>query len=640
VSALLLLLAAIAGGTLATWLFDDEASVGWRLAMGTPLGITALGLVGYVLGWMFGLSAPTAIVSALVVAVGPLLFLSLRGRRGVVADDLRRTRTEAAVALRRPSRATVAAVAFYVIGGFAVYRLLDRAMFEAPEGGGVFTGVDHNLGDLPFHIAIATSFVYGGNFPPEHPELALTRLTYPFVVDLVLAMLMAVGASVRQGILLENLALGWSLLALLHRFALRLTRDRLAALIAPVLVFASGGLGFLNLADDVDPAHGGLVALLARPTHDYTIQPQGPLRWGNLVITMLIPQRSVLLGIPLFLVAATMWWQAVTDEDRPRARRRLLVAGAITGLMPLAHAHAFTVAMAVGVSLALLFPDARGWTRALGLAAVLAAPQLLLLATGSSMQSGRFVGWQTGWDHGDQGVLAFWWRNLGLFLPALLVALVWRGRRAVVPRTLLVFYVPFAFCFLVPNLLRLSPWIWDNIKFMVWWHVASALLVALLLARLWRMGGGWRGAAAALLVLLTLSGALDLWRAGAGKIVLSVVPPEGTLFADDVRAATPPRAIVLHAPTYNSEVYLTGRRTLVGYLGHMWSQGLDAGHRQEDLQAIYSGRGPARTLLDRYGVDFVVAGPLEEAMEGFDPGALQGLPLVAERGPYRLYRAR
>ncbi len=637
---LLLLAAAVLGGTAATYLFDDDAGLPARLAMAAPLGVAALGLVGYLLAWAFGLSPLTVAASGVVVAVVPLAVLRAAGRRGAMRDDFRRARAEAAGAWRRPPRAMVATVAFFVLTGLVVVRLFDRAMFEAPGGGGVFTGVDHNLGDLPFHIAIASSFLYGGNFPPEHPELAGTRLTYPFVVDLVLAMLMAAGAAVRRALLLENVVLGWSLVALLHRFTLRLTRDRLAAILAPLLVLASGGLGFLWLARDVDPTAGGLIGLLARPTHDYTILSQGPLRWGNLVITMLIPQRSVLLGLPLFLIVATLWWEAVTDADRARGRRRLLASGVIIGLMPLAHAHAFTIAMAVGVALAVLFPDGKGWTRALGLAAVLAAPALLLLGRGSSMQSGRFVGWEVGWDRGAQGIVRFWWLNLGFFIPALVAALAWRGRRPLVERPLLRFYAPFALCFLVPNLVRLSPWIWDNIKFMVWWHVASAVLVALLLARLWRMGSGWRTASALLFVLLTLSGALDLWRAGAGKITNPIVSPEGTAFAEDVRAATPPRAVILHAPAYNSEVYLTGRRTVVGYLGHMWSQGLDIGNREADLKAIYEGSPDARSRLDGNGVDFIVAGPLEEAMEDFNPEALSGLPVVVERGPYRLYRSR
>lgn len=635
-----LLVAAILGGAAATYFADDEAHLPARLCMGVPLGLVGFGLVGFVLGWAFGLSMGTVTLAAVIVLAAPLVILRAKGRRGSIREDLARTRTDVVQALRNPTRAMVVTIFFYVVTLVLVTRVLDRAIFEAPEGGGVFTGVDHNLGDLPFHLSITTSFLYGRNFPPEHPELAGSRLTYPFVVDLVAAMLMAAGASARRAFQLENLLLGWALVGLLHRFTLRVSRDRLAAVLAPLLVIASGGVGFLWLVRDVDPAGDGLIGLLRRPTHDYTILPPGPLRWGNLAVTMLVPQRSFLLGLPLFLIVATLWWQAVTDEDRVRARRRLLAAGAITGIMPLAHAHAFTVAMAIGVALALLFPDFRGWSRSLGLAAVVALPQVLLLATGSSMQSREFLGWQVGWDRGDLGFLHFWWLNLGLFIPALLAALLWRGRRPVVEGRLLRFYLPFALCFVVPNLVRLSPWIWDNIKFMVWWHVASAVLIALLLARLWRLGGWVRAAAAMLFVFLTLSGGLDLWRAASDKIVLQVIPPEGDAFAKDIREKTPARAMILHAPAYNSEVYLTGRRTLYGYPGHIWSQGLDAGPREDDVKKMYTGHRDASGLLMRYGVDFAVVGPHERAIPGFDDSALRRIEMVAERGPYRLYRVR
>jgi hypothetical protein len=296
--------------------------------------------------------------------------------------------------------------------------------------------------------------------------------------------------------------------------------------------------------------------------------------------------------------------------------------------------------MSVGVALALLFPDRRGWLRSIGLAAALALPQVLLLVTGSSMQSRQFLGWQAGWDRRELGLVHFWWLNLGFFIPALIAAVAWRGREPVVGSRLLRFYAPFALCFFVPNVLRLSPWIWDNIKFMVWWHVASAVLVALLLARLWRLGRGARAASAALFVLLVVSGSLDLWRVASDKIVLPVIPPEADAFALDIREKTPAGAMILHAPAYNSEVYLTGRRTLYGYPGHIWSQGLDAGTREEDVKKMYTGHPDAGALLKKYGIDFAVVGPHEREIEGFDDRALRRVEEVAERGPYRLYRVR
>ena len=38
-----------------------------------------------------------------------------------------------------------------------------------------------------------------------------------------------------------------------------------------------------------------------------------------------------------------------------------------------------------------------------------------------------------------------------------------------VPGPLLRFYLPFTFCFIVPNLVKLAPWGWDNIKVLFYW---------------------------------------------------------------------------------------------------------------------------------------------------------------------------
>ena len=84
-----------------------------------------------------------------------------------------------------------------------VWQVTERAvLFEA---GGIGTGVDHNLGDLPFHLAIINSFAYGQNLPPEHPELAGVHLTYPFLVDFIAAMVVQAGGSLRSALFLEGL---------------------------------------------------------------------------------------------------------------------------------------------------------------------------------------------------------------------------------------------------------------------------------------------------------------------------------------------------------------------------------------------------------------------------------------------------
>jgi hypothetical protein len=627
-----LITAAWLGGTAATYLFDDDEPLLGRLAVGGPLGLTLLGLAGFVVASFFGLGL-VALAIGFVAAAAPLLALRDPARRFLLREDAR-------ALLLSPGRAKAALILFYGGMGVVVWRVCGRAVMAG--SGGIGTGVDHNLGDLPFHIAIVARFLYGGNFPPEHPELAGVPLTYPFLVDFVAAMLMRAGASLRNALFSESFVLGLCLVALLHRWAVLLTRDRLASLVAPVLFLLSGGMGWTMLFRDVDPIAGGLVGLLSSLAHNYTILATGELRWGNVVTTLLVPQRTLLIGLPLALAVFTLWWEVVGEGAAPgnedRARRRMAGAGVIGGLLPLVHGHSFAVVMGVGACLALLFPR-RTWLWFFAPALALALPQALWMAAGTALRARSFVGWHLGWDHGQENVVLFWLRNTGLFVPLLLAAFVWRrdGRR-IVPDRLARFYVPFALCFVVPNLLQLSPWVWDNIKFLVYWYVASVPIVALLLAHLWRKTGLWRVSAAAAFVLLTLAGALDVWRVVSRAELYGIFDAPAVDFGERLRDATPPDAVILYVPTYRSPVFLAGRRSVLGYPGHIWSQGLDGGTREADIGRIYRGGPDAPELLRRYGVDYVMFGPEEGAL--YDEGAWKAHSVVVSNRSYRLFDVR
>jgi hypothetical protein len=630
---LVLFLAAALGGAAATYLYDDDAPLGARLAMGGPIGLALFGLGGFAAAMVLGVG-PGMIAAGLLATAAPLLVFGTAARRRRLAADARSV-------LGRPRAADLPAILFYVGMALLVGQVTARAALF--EGGTIGTGVDHNLGDLPFHLAIIDGFVYGANVPPEHPELAGVRLTYPFLVDFVAAMAVRAGGSLRSALFGEGLLLGLCLVGVLHRWALVLTRDRLASLLSPVLFLFNGGMGWTLLFADVKPREGGLVAVLGRLSHNYTILPTGELRWGNVITTLLVPQRTLLLGLPLALAAATLWWQALGEGegegggDDARARRRMAGAGVIAGLLPLVHGHSLAVLMAAAACLALLFPR-RIWAWFFAPALALALPQVLWMATGSALHAGRFVSWHVGWDHGEENAVLFWLRNTGVFVPLLLAAFVWRrdGVPLVSPRRAR-FYVPFALCFVVPNLLQLSPWIWDNVKFLVYWLAASTPFVALLLAHLWRRGA-WRWAAAASLVLLTLAGGLDVWRVVSGAERHVIFDAEGVDFAGRLREATPARALVLHLPTYRAPVFLAGRRSVLGYPGHIWSQGLDAATREADIARMYAGGPDAAELMRRYGVDYVMQGP--EEIAAFGDAGLRDYPLVLSAGRYRLYDVR
>ncbi|HEV2862606.1 MAG TPA: hypothetical protein VGX48_16450 [Pyrinomonadaceae bacterium] len=696
--AFLLALAAIAGATLLTYLYDEDALFWSRLCAGVCVGLSVLGLLGFVAASLLGMT-PAALALAGALSASPVLLLARgRMRRRVVADA-----AEGWEAVRRAStrKGGTGVLVFYVLTALLFYFVFARAMFEDPSG--VYTGVDTNIGDLPFHVAIISGFVRGENFPPQHPEFAGARLTYPFIVDFVTAMFMRAGAGLQGAMFWQGYATMLALVGLLHRWALKLTRDRAAALLTVALVLLSGGFGWAHFLSEALKGGQGVFGLLFNLGHDYT-RAFHNYQWANAVTALFVPQRGILLGVALAVAVFTLWWQAsgkieeagegsqkkaggrgnraarrgaakgkveTGDEGEasfafclsPFALRPLVAAGLMAGLLPLIHAHSFVVVMLTGACLALIQAgvaffspggDVAAWRRAwrtllpwlafAGAASLLAVPQMLWATRGSEVRAGQFFGWQFGWDHGEENVVWFWLKNTGPFIPLLVAALLWRGRRPLVSPRLLYFFAPFTLCFVVPNVYRLSPWIWDNIKVLFYWWVASAPLVALMLARMWRRGGvGWRAAALALLLAQTGAGALDVWRVASGATQHTTFEAEGVGFAQLVERETPPRSLILHAPTYNDPVYLTGRRTYLGYPGHVGSHGLDYTEREANVRRIYAGGADAAGLIARERIEYVVVGPLErEEMRKY------GVPLnerfferfrkVGGVGEYRLYK--
>ena len=191
--ALLLGLAAVAGATVLTYLYDTDAPLWPRLCAGVCLGFATLGLMGFALA-SFWAWARLRSRSRDSVCVSPLTLInSRRGARarcrGTCAEGVRAL----GAALNFSGKGHAGALVFYFVTALLFWFVFAHAMYVTRAG--LYTGVDTNLGDMPFHAAVVTGFAYGENFPPQHPELAGTPLTYPFVVDFVTAMFVRAGAS-------------------------------------------------------------------------------------------------------------------------------------------------------------------------------------------------------------------------------------------------------------------------------------------------------------------------------------------------------------------------------------------------------------------------------------------------------------
>jgi hypothetical protein len=162
--------------------------------------------------------------------------------------------------------------------------------------------------------------------------------------------------------------------------------------------------------------------------------------------------------------------------------------------------------------------------------------------------------------------------------------------------------------------------------------------VALLLARLWRQGGLKRAIAVALFTTVTLAGALDVATIVLRSSRYEVFKPEGIQFADMIRQETAPRAMIVHAPVHNHPVFLTGRRSLMGYPGHVWTHGLAFAEREAEIRRVYAGASDAAAILRKYGVEYIVVSPLEQNINTINEQFFSRFQLVGEVDGYRLYK--
>ncbi len=670
-----------AGGLALTYRLSKDEPLMWRLAAGCIAGSAIFGTAGLVTGGLMGFGVPAAGLSFVAVLL-PLLIFRDKAARQTLRSEWARGKS------RATAPGTNRALSFFYYAFFLLLLLFffDRAMVVTDLG--IFTGGSQNLGDLPFHLGAIFAFTEGGIFPPENPNFAGVKFSYPFIADLTTAMFVKLGIEVNDAMQVQNVAWAFSLLVLLERFVFRLVNDRLAARIAPPLLFFSGGLGFIYFFGDFSGQARSFADFVWNLPTDYTIGER--FRWGNSLTTLFMTQRSLLLGMPLTVLVLGVLWNIFREGREPREgtatdsdgvsfsanslRPELFITGLLAGMLVLIHLHSLAVLFVVCVFLMAMRPERVRWMQFIVFGvcvALVAVPMLIWSMSGSATDTGKFFGWHFGWDNRDDNFLWFWLKNTGLFIPLLgaglyLIFEIVRppaaaaetetahkpkkkkkkvklkpaatGPSAADARSLMLFYVPFAAVFVIANVMKLAPWEWDNIKVLIYWYLMSIPFAAFALSLAWRQAGAWKGVAAAALAVLIFSGGLDVWRTLSGAINYEVFSTDAVEAANRIKAVTPKDALFLNAPTYNSAVVLTGRRSLMRYSGHLSSHGIDYEQREADVRTMYAGGPQAEKLLRDYGIEYVLISVEERTAMNANEEYFGQFPIVGETKQHKVYR--
>src|SRR5262249_37015829 len=178
-----LLVIAVVSGTLLTFLYDRTAPFPARLCMGACTGMSLLAGIGFLFALGLGLR-PLSITLAAFVLLLPFLLLMWGNFGEFVSYRLTLAWQRLSIAFP-PTRATMVNLVFYCGMAILLGMVFGRAAFE--NAGGIFTGIRNNLGDLPLHLQVISSFTQGQNIPPQDPTFAGVRFAYPFMVDFLTA---------------------------------------------------------------------------------------------------------------------------------------------------------------------------------------------------------------------------------------------------------------------------------------------------------------------------------------------------------------------------------------------------------------------------------------------------------------------
>ena len=361
-------------------------------------------------------------------------------------------------------------------------------------------------------------------------------------------------------------------------------------------------------------------------------------------------------------VAADDVGQATAVNARSNSRGPLpfWVELSLYASMPLFHVHTF-IALTIVLVIALFFerltwpkifseaPMRRHATKLLG-AALIPATFFVWLVT-DQFHAKSMVKWHPGWvqDSADfgapffrmggaanfgsatafgsllqktwNGVIApffqFWLTNFGLWVLmalALIALCGWRAWKAgwrwgTKPPADVAFVLPAVVIFAIGYFVQTAPWDWDNLKLMVWGYF-------LILPFLWSdLIGRWAFPERAVTCValfasgfITLLGGLAAGHPGFGLMDRARLDAIGTA----VRPL-PVEARFAAYPTYNHPLLLQGRKVVLGYPGHLWTEGFDYDKPNRELASLMRGAPNWREAAQALGVRYIFWGRDETA---------------------------
>lgn len=518
-----------------------------------------------------------------------------------------------------------------IVGSLYFTHILKKDTF-----GNLLTG-ESTYGDLPFHLGIVSQISQSRKAPPFNPMFSGKTLVYPYMADFLSATLSISGFTLRQAIIFPGMVMFVVIYLLIIELGFKVLKDWRSALISTSIFFLHGGLGFVYFFSKSSQITN-IINFINHPelASDYSHLFTNNIQWANFISRMIVPEMSLFLGIPVGVVII-LW--SISNFRRFDNLGYVVVMGLTMGMLPLVHTHTF-ITMSFWLFFVAVFEfRLLNWIKWLKkwlifgvFLSLTLAPQIVSLINHIG-QSNGFFHVKLWWMSGPEGPFVFWIKNLGFFL--ILPPLVLIVKKSHYWLKVMASFC--AFLFLIVNLFQFQPYDWDNAKFLIWYAILASICIGFLINEVWVEKKRLRIFVPIVLVGLTLSGILSLYR--EMHIKNQLFSNEEAILGKWVIENTKEDSIFLTAPIHNTFAgNLAGRQIFLGYPGLLWVHGINYLDREKTVISIFGNLNNSLPILVQNHINYVVIGPVERHNFKLKEISITNLCLVKSSANYSIYK--
>src|SRR3989344_4123242 len=429
----------------------------------------------------------------------------------------------------------------FLIFGFLFWHFAKEMLIVEKDG--LYVGQVNLYGDLVLHLSFINKFLESGKILPDSPIFAQSKINYPIFADFTTAQIAKL-TSVDFALFITTFLTGLLVIYVARIFILNFIKSEKVVFLTLLIFFLNGGFGFIYFFQDYANSQKSITDFLFSMPNEYTDIKEKGYWWINSFLAYFLPQRGFLFAFPITLTILALLYTGFKKNKS----YLIIIAGLLSGVLPLVHAHSLFLIFLVSLiyfPLSVMFskePERKNIIISWAIFAALTALLSIPIIKTISQDKNtlHFIRLDPGWTS-KENIILFWGKNLGIFAPILTVALVWVYKTLGV---VLIFFMVFA-------------------------------------------------------------SFLDIFRTFTPVTSYQIFSKEDIAIANSVKFLTNKNGTFVTAPIQNHPIpALSGRSTLVGYHGWLWTHGIDYTNRAQDVKKIYAGEN-FENLISKYRISYV-----------------------------------